>query len=153
MDIQLRPIEVADLPTLYTFLCDPDGIAMAGVEPRDPDDFAAHMAKVIADPKLVALAILADGVFVGQISLFQADGLDSVGYWIGKAFWGRGIASRALEMLLERIPTRPLHATAVRANAASLRVLTRNGFRIVEYRMSEARPRYPAREEAVLILH
>jgi RimJ/RimL family protein N-acetyltransferase len=152
MDIQLRPVEAADLPTLYDFQCEPDGVRMAVVEPRDPDDYAAHWAKVLVDPKVAALAIVADGVLVGQISLFQSDGLDSVGYWLGQAFWGRGIASRALELFLQRIPTRPLHARAAKDNVGSLRVLQKGGFRVTEYRMSAAKPRYPACEEAILIL-
>lgn len=152
MDVRLRPVTPDDLPALYEFQCDPESVRMAVVEPRDPDDYRTHWAKVLADPKVSAQAILADGVLVGQISLFQSDGLDSVGYWLGRQFWGRGTASKALALLLELVPTRPLHARAASANAASLRVLQKNGFRITGRRISEAKPRYPVCEEAILIL-
>ena len=33
-----------------------------------------------------------------------------VGYWIGRRDWGRGIATRALALFLERVTTRPLYA-------------------------------------------
>ena len=128
MDIRLRPLEAADLPALYLFQCDPESVRMAAVGPRDPEDHRTHWEKVLADPAVSAQAILADGVLVGQISLFQSDGRDSIGYWLGREFWGRGIASRAVALMLELVPIRPLHATAARHNAASLRVLTRNGF-------------------------
>lgn len=54
-----------------------------------------------------------------------------VGYWVGKDYWGMGIATRALELLLA-LPEIPQHKTLVAkvvvGNAASERVLRKNGF-------------------------
>ena len=53
-----------------------------------------------------------------------------VGYWIGKEYWGRGIATRALSESLDYLQTRPLYARVARHNVASIRVLHKCGFRI-----------------------
>ena len=89
---------------------------------------------------------------VGYISCFPADGVDHVGYWIDRAFWGRGIASRALHLLLQEVAKRPLVATAATSNGASLRVLRKYGFVVEEVRRDPATDRYPECEVAVHVL-
>ncbi len=151
-EVRLRAVEVDDLPALFQHQLDPDAIRMAVVNPRDADAFNAHWAKILSDPGIVARAILADDLLVGHVSCFRMDGQDSVGYWIAKAHWGRGIATRALALLLEEVTIRPLYARVARANVASLRVLERCGFVIIGYQQTPADDRYPACEEAILQL-
>jgi len=97
-----------------------------------------------------------DGVrgpeIVGSIARFQADGHDCVGYWIARAHWGKGVASRALTMFLGEERRRPLHATAARTNAPSHRILEKCGFRCVGFRMGEETERFVAREIADFVL-
>ncbi|HEX9687861.1 MAG TPA: GNAT family N-acetyltransferase, partial [Thermoanaerobaculia bacterium] len=51
-----------------------------------------------------------------------------VGYWIGKEYWGRGVATRALSKFLGHVKTRPLYARVAKHNVASIRVLEKSGF-------------------------
>jgi RimJ/RimL family protein N-acetyltransferase len=95
---------------------------------------------------------MVDGVLVGSISCFKMDNLDAVGYWIGRSFWGRGIATRALELLLAVVAIRPLHARVATSNGASLRVLQKCGFVVGRIQVSPADDRFPECEEAVLVL-
>ena len=81
------------------------------------------------------------------------DGQDHVGYWIDRAYWGMGITSRALHMLLREVTKRPLVATVATSNGASLRVLQKCGFVVEQVRLSPASDRYPECEEAVLVLN
>ena len=97
-------------------------------------------------------AVFLDGQMVGYISCFPMDGEDHVGYWIDRAYWGMGIASRALHLLLGEVTKRPLVATAATSNGASLRVLQKCGFVVEEVRHAPATDRYPECEEAVLVL-
>jgi RimJ/RimL family protein N-acetyltransferase len=150
--IRLRPVVNDDLPTLYQNQLDPDAVRMAVVNPRDANSFDAHWARILEDKTVTARAILADEVLVGCISSFVADGQCSVGYWIAKEHWGRGIATRALALLLQQVTTRPLYARVASQNTGSIRVLTRNGFTIKSYRMAPDDDRYPACEEALLEL-
>jgi RimJ/RimL family protein N-acetyltransferase len=150
--IRLRLVEPADLLILCEHQLDPEAARLAAVVPREPEDFHKHWAAVLSDSDNFTRAILADEVVVGQITCFPSEGQYQVGYWIGREFWGRGIATQALQLLLEVVSIRPLHATAARGNPASIRVLERNGFVVTGYRDSPATDRYLACEEAILRL-
>lgn len=150
--VSLRPVTEADLPELFRIQLDPDANRMAAVVPRDAAAFEAIWRKIFSDAAVTARAIIADDVLCGSISCFKVDGLDHVGYWIDRGHWGRGIASRALELLIREVPARPLHASAARHNTASLKVLGKCGFELVEFRHSPGTERYLPCEEARLIL-
>jgi RimJ/RimL family protein N-acetyltransferase len=150
--VRLRPVEAGDLPRMFDLQLDPESNRMAVTNPRTKEAFDAHWAKVLADPAVIARAILVGETLVGTISCFPMDGEDHVGYWIDKTYWGRGIASRALHMLLGEVARRPLVATAATSNGASLRVLQKCGFVVERVRHSPATDRYPECEEAVLVL-
>jgi len=150
--VQLRAVEAGDLPIFFAQQLDPEANRMAVVNPRDQEAFDDHWRKVLASTSSVTRTIVADGVVVGSVSCFSMEGLDSIGYWIGREYWGKGIASRAVALLLDEVPQRPLHARAARSNVASIRVLTKNGFVVTGYQHSPATERFPACEEAILIL-
>jgi RimJ/RimL family protein N-acetyltransferase len=150
--VRLRDIEQDDLPRIYEFNLDPDANRLAVTIPRSADAFAAHWEEVLADPHVVAKAISVSNVLAGYISCFKQDGFDAVGYWMGKEFWGLGIASRALELLLKEVPIRPLHARVATSNRASLRVLQKCGFVVQCVQVSPADDRFLECEEAFLVL-
>ncbi|MFG0260070.1 MAG: GNAT family N-acetyltransferase [Phycisphaerales bacterium JB041] len=151
-DIRLRPVCADDLPALFRMQADPQASRMAVVNPRSPAEFAEHWNRILADRSVVARAILARDDLVGSINCFRMDGVDAVGYWIARDHWGRGIATRALELLLGEVATRPLHARVARSNIGSILVLERNGFRVTHYQHVPADDRFPACEEAALRL-
>jgi RimJ/RimL family protein N-acetyltransferase len=152
MNVRLRDVVASDLPALFEHQVDPVANRMAVVHPRDPAAFHAHWTKILNSRNGVTCAILLDEALVGHIACFPMEGEHCIGYWIAREYWGRGIATRALALLLEQVATRPLHARAARDNAASIRVLQRNGFAITGYRTSPASDRYPECEEALLML-
>ena len=115
-------------------------------------NFAAFVIALIGYYAVGFAFHFVDGQVVGYISCFPLDGGDHVGYWIDRAHWGRGVASRALEKLLREVAQRPLVAVAATGNGASIRVLQKCGFVIEEVRQSPASERYPACEEAVFML-
>lgn len=151
--VRLRPVEPGDLPRMYEMQLDPDSNRMAVTIPRTREAFDAHWAKALDDPGNTTRAVLLDGALVGYISCFSMDGEDHVGYWIEREYWGQGIASRALHLLLGEVTKRPLvAAAAATSNGASVRVLQKCGFVVEEVRHSPATDRYPECEEAVLVL-
>ncbi|MFO0799426.1 MAG: GNAT family N-acetyltransferase [Gemmataceae bacterium] len=150
--VRLRPVEAGDLPRMYALQLDPESNRMAGTIPRTQEAFDSLWAKSLADPDAPARAVLFDGTFVGHVSCFPADGQDHVGYWIDPVFWGKGIASRALHLLLREVTKRPLTATVATGNVASLRVLQKCGFVVEQVRHAPATDRYPACEIAVHVL-
>ena len=66
-----------------------------------------------------------------------------VGYWLGKEFWGKGIATKALAEFLKIIETRPLYAHVAKHNIGSRRILEKCGFTVI----GEDRYMNRAREE------
>lgn len=149
-EVRIRPVASEDLPTLFEFQLDTESNQMAFTHPRSADDFDAHWSKILNDPSVVARAIVADASLAGCISCFTCDGTDSIGYWIGKQFWGRGIATRALTLLLEEVRSRPLHSRVAVSNIASIRVLENCGFHEVRREWSPATERYVECEEIVM---
>ena len=73
-------------------------------------------------------------------------------YWIGREFWGKGIATKALAVFLSAVKARPLYARAAKDNIASLRVLEKCGFAITGYERGFANARGEEVEEVVLEL-
>lgn len=150
--VSLRAVEPGDLPVLFDFEREPSGNAMAVANPRSHDEFLRHWQRVLTDPAVIARTIEYEGRVAGSISSFPLDGRPSVGYWLGERYWGRGIASAALGLLLGEVPTRPLWARVATSNAASVRVLEKAGFIVHDTMMSEATPRFPACEEFLMRL-
>jgi RimJ/RimL family protein N-acetyltransferase len=150
--VRIRPVESDDLPRMYDLQLDPASNRMAVTIPRNREEFDSHWARALDDPRISAKAIVVGEALVGYISCFPMDGHDHVGYWIDRAFWGMGIASRALHLLLQEVSQRPLVATAATSNEASLRVLQKCGFVVERVRLSPASERYPECQETVLVL-
>jgi len=153
--IELRPLGVSDADALFEQMRDPESVRMAAFTAEDPDDrdaFDAHLEKVLTSPGNTNRAIICDGVLVGSIAAFELDGQTEVTYWVDRAAWGRGIASRALELLLAEVPTRPLHARAASDNLGSLRVLAKAGFEVVGTAVGFAQARGEEIQETLLCL-
>ena len=124
----LREVVEGDLPAFHEYECDPEAAAMAAFPSRDRDAFMAHWAKTLANDSALTMTIVSDGEVAGNIGCWEADGHRFVGYWIGREFWGRGLATQALAELLGLVEARPLYAHVVKSNVASIRVLEKNGF-------------------------
>ena len=125
----IRPVTDTDLPVLFRHQLDPEAARMAVFPSRDEAAFMAHWERVLQRPDVTAWAVLTDdGAVAGNVLAFEVDGTPLVGYWIGREYWGRGLATRALQALLRQLPRRPLYAHVARTNAASIRVLEKCGF-------------------------
>jgi RimJ/RimL family protein N-acetyltransferase len=130
----LRNVEPSDVDAFFEHQSDPEATAMAVFPARDRDAFDAHWRRLLADDSLVKRTIVADGAVAGNIGCWTQDGLRLVGYWVGRDFWGRGLATTALTELAAEITERPLHAWVAATNMGSIRVLEKCGFVEVERR-------------------
>lgn len=130
-EVVLRDIEDADLPIFFQHQLDPEANRLVGFVPRDQAAFTAHWQKIRGDAGVVKKTILYDANVAGYAVSFERFGEREVGYWLGREFWGKGIASRALQQFLLHVESRPLCARVAKHNIASLRVLQKCGFTIV----------------------
>jgi RimJ/RimL family protein N-acetyltransferase len=125
----LRNVEANDLPLFFEHQRDPIAVAMVAFNSRDRAAFDQHWAKLLADDSLLKKAIVVDGEVAGNIGSWTAEGKREVGYWIDRAFWGRGVATEALSAFLRLEKTRPLYAEVAKHNVGSIRVLEKCGFK------------------------
>lgn len=129
--ILLRDVTETDLPIFYEQQLDLEANAMAAFPARDRESFMVHWTKIMADESVILKTILFDGQVAGNIVCWEQSGEREVGYWLGKEFWGKGIATKALSEFLNQVKTRPLVAHVAKQNIASRRVLEKCGFKFV----------------------
>ena len=135
-NLLLRDVTETDLPIFFEQQLNKDANLMAAFTSKDPADrtaFMAHWEKIMADPSITSITIrtiVVEGQVAGHVSVHSWFGEPEVSYWIGKAFWGKGVASQALARFLDIVTDRPLYARVAKDNLASLRVLEKCGFTI-----------------------
>lgn len=131
--VSLRNVEPGDLPIFFEHQLDADAIRMAAFPARDREAFDVHWEKnILGNSAVVAQTILVDGEVAGNIGSWTQDDTRLVGYWIGKEYWGKGVATRALAEFLLVVRERPLYAHVVEHNVGSIRVLEKCGFSVEE---------------------
>ena len=129
--VVLREVEESDLPIFFEHQADPVAYTLADFPPRDRDAFMEHWANRHEKPTTWQRTIVVDGTVVGNVQSFFRDGVQEVGYWLGRAHWGRGYASAALAQFLPLVPIRPLFANLAKTNVGSRRVLEKSGFVVI----------------------
>jgi RimJ/RimL family protein N-acetyltransferase len=127
-NISLREVQESDLPIFFEHQRDPLANQMAAFPTRDRDAFMAHWAKIMKEESVTLKTILFEGQVAGNVLSFEMDGEREVGYWLGREFWGKGIATQALAKFLAQIQARPLYAHVAKHNVASRHVLEKCGF-------------------------
>jgi RimJ/RimL family protein N-acetyltransferase len=134
INVSLRDVAADDLPVFFEHQRDPTAVHMAAFTVKNPDDRAAFdsfWTLILADDDILIRTIVVDEQVAGSVSSYVGEiGLE-VTYWIGREYWGRGIATAALAEFLRLQTTRPIFARAAKDNVASLRVLAKCGFRII----------------------
>jgi RimJ/RimL family protein N-acetyltransferase len=137
--VSLRPHVHEDADQLAVLLNDPDVTEMTSTIPYPyaRSDAEAFLSSACYDDgNTIRRAIDWRGMLVGSIGLGpRPGGTEEIGYWIGKPYWGKGIASAALEAFLKELAAKgvggPIHAQTVASNEASQHVLLKNGFAYV----------------------
>jgi RimJ/RimL family protein N-acetyltransferase len=131
--VVLRDVHEADLELFFGYQLDPEATAMADFPARDRDAFMALWGRILANETIVKRTVLFEDQVAGNIfSFVEDDGRREVGYWLGRDYWGKGIATRALIAFLAIVTERPLYAEVAIHNHASRRVLQKCGFHITE---------------------
>jgi len=129
--VALRAVSEPDLPVFFEQQRDPESNAMAAFPPREREAHTAHWAKIMADRSTLLRTILFDDSVAGHIVSWNSTDGREVGYWLGREYWGQGIATRALALFLQEESTRPLVAHVAQHNIGSRRVLEKCGFVVV----------------------
>jgi len=129
-DVRLRDVVEEDLAIFFGQQWDPEANRMAAFPARERIAFMAQWTMILADDTIAKQTILCDQQVAGNIVSWDEAGAREVGYWLGRNYWGKGVATRALSAFLEHMQTRPVYAHVAKHNIASMRVLQKCGFAI-----------------------
>ncbi len=132
--VTIREVEPSDLEIFYEHQLDPEAIRMAAFVSKDRKNkaaFDAHWDKILNLPRVTNRTIVAEGQVAGYIACYPHGENMEVTYWLGREFWGKGLATLALAQMLHLIPDRPITARAATDNIGSIRVLQKCGFKII----------------------
>ncbi len=141
--IVLRPVHRSDAPSIcanardreigrYTHVPHPYRI-------QNAYDFIRGVRRWERRKQVVALGIeeKETGQVIGIINIFHIDRKNrhaEVGYWLGKKYWGRGIMSEALYLMLEyafrEMKLVRISAKVFHPNTASAMLLEKAGFKL-----------------------
>ena len=129
----LRAVEDGDIAIFYEHQLDPEAHAMlayAGEPPAERDAYLAKWVRNRADASNVHRTVVSPegGAVAGYVTCFYRFGEREVGYWLGNAYWGKGLATRAVRELVAIVTTRPLVARVAKHNIGSRRVGEKCGF-------------------------
>ncbi len=124
----------SDYPVLFEQQQDEEARWQAGAGRvyASVEDYQTRMEAAVAEGA-VRRTILQEGRVAGYIASFERLGLREVSYWLGRAYWGQGVATKALAAFLDQMGTRKsaLWARVAKDHPASGRVLEKCGFKRV----------------------
>jgi hypothetical protein len=98
MGLTLREIRDEDLPLLFEQWADPVAAHMAAFTAPDHMDrgaFERRWSRLRADETVLTRVIVVDDDVAGTIGSWGEPGEREVTYWIGRSYWGKGIATDA----------------------------------------------------------
>lgn len=138
--LRLRGLELADAPVVQQLAGDP---AIAATTLTIPHPYTldaaeafirwSHEAFERGEDTVFALVRKTDNVLIGamEISPEHEHRRASLGYWVGKPYWGQGYATEAARRLIrfgfEELRLNRIYATYFTHNPASARVMQKAG--------------------------
>lgn len=129
--MELTKTTPEDLETLFIFQTNKEGIYLAAFTPKDSNDKGAYIkkySKFLTEPSINMYTIKVDDKIVGSVSKFVIENDAEITYWIDRKFWGKGIATEALNDFLKMEPIRPIYGRVAFDNFGSQKVLEKCGF-------------------------
>lgn len=137
-ELKLRPWQNEDLVDLVRLADNPKIASQSRDTFRQPYTEEAGKAwlQIATQPDATVFVIEYNGQFAGGIGYHPGKDIErcnaEIGYWLGEPFWGKGLATQAVKLLVEKVKatgqfTR-LFAMPFAANQGSRRVLEKAGF-------------------------
>jgi len=121
--VRLRSVEDRDLDVFFDHQVDPKAIEMAAFPARDKDQFAAPGRRSAPTTPWLCARSRRTTSSPATSAAGRTMGGACSGYWVGREYWGRGVATKALARFVEEVSTRPLYAHVAVRNVGSIRVL------------------------------
>ncbi|WLD57220.1 GNAT family N-acetyltransferase [Salinispirillum sp. LH 10-3-1] len=135
--INLREYRDSDIPLFVEYLSNPRVTRyLTSSIPESYSEADARWWVNEGSKDSIVKAIEYDGVFVGTIGVkpgsFERAHCGEIGYWLGEAHWGKGIATQAIsamtDTMFQTTKMVRLFAPVFAPNEASKRVLVKSGY-------------------------
>ena len=140
--ILLRRWQESDADALFKYASDPDVGPRAGWPPHKSVDESREIIKTVFNTDTMWAVVLKDtGEAIGCAGYLPATNSNlnipsdecEVGYWIGKPYWGKGICTEALKLVIDYCfnekGVKALWGDYFPENPASGRVMEKCGFK------------------------
>ena len=146
--VVLRAFALADAPRVTELCGDWEVARMTALIPHPylPEAAESFIASCneSGEPRTFAITRADDGLLVGAIGLAASpDAADSLGYWVGRPYWGNGYATAAARAVIAlafgHLDMDSLHAMHLARNPASGRVMAKCGMTEVRREMRSHR--------------
>ena len=147
MDIALRRWRESDVDALFALASEPVVGEMAKFPVHtDKSESLRVIHEIFCRPEFYAVTSSDGDTVLGSISLhpskkgadvYESDEI-TIGYWMGKPYWGKGFMTEAVKTLCDRCRSsgmfrcRRIIGCTGRDNAGSQRVMEKAGFRRIE---------------------
>ncbi len=137
--LRLRPISLFDVPMIVELANDWDVASMVSrlAYPYEPRHAKNWINEIEQNRREDVWAIESDGYFAGCVGYNRTSVMHGeLGYWLGKPYWGRGLATRAAWQILAHgfasEPFKYFHACHFTDNDRSKKVLEGLGFEPID---------------------
>jgi RimJ/RimL family protein N-acetyltransferase len=138
--LRLRPVQPPDRDDLYRLEQDPDvmrylnGGRPTPLVPVKPEASPYLMPRGF-EPEVRAVIAREGGAFMGWVALFVDQDAGELGYRLGRAYWGQGLATEAGQALIDdgfsRLGLARIKAVTMAVNTQSRRVMEKLGLQRV----------------------
>jgi [ribosomal protein S5]-alanine N-acetyltransferase len=136
----LRPFRKSDLPSFVNHINDKVIAARTNAIPypytiKHAEDWYHKICNRSRrkGSRALELAIVIDGEAAGCIAIFPKGHTAEIGYWLGRAYWGRGIMTEAVKAItkygFDELGLIRIHASTFPQSKASMRVLEKAGYK------------------------
>lgn len=141
MEVCIRPLTKEDAYTSVKWRNDPEVFKYTGNTYQHIITIETELEwiqKVISTPNDFRFAIMADGVYVGNIYLTNVEGgVGSYHIFIGeRSYWGKGVAKKASELIIEfgfnKLNLDKITLGVDNRNTSAVRLYEKLGFKEVE---------------------
>jgi len=138
-EVKIRPLELSDKEQIAALANNKkvwDNLRDYMPFPYTPEDALQFINLSQKDQSLQNFAIEYRGELSGIIGLIMQSDVyrksAELGYWIGEPFWGKGIATKAVELITDfgfkKLKLIRIQAGVFDFNIASMKVLEKNGY-------------------------
>jgi RimJ/RimL family protein N-acetyltransferase len=129
--IQLRPVLADDIALFFEHHLEVRPLPVGASITERKATFTEGWEQMLADETVLARTIVSGRDVAGYVICSRQREKPTISSWLGRKFWGHGIATKAVKSFVDLVEERPVYARVAYDNLAALQVLRKIGFAII----------------------